>query len=367
MAVKTITGTRRELTAAAGEVIASGYAAPARWDQPEVSAEIEVLETIGQLLLAWLWVIEETEAGSDLSPLTREQYRFVVARVLGPRRAPLLRHQQLDDWTAVTALAWSRRRALVCSRATHEGDRKVLRAAWRWATSQGYLDRPDPLVGLEWPRRWGGRKYTNYTPTVQEVYATLQGMHDTPSSQRARLIITVVWATGARIGEVVSLTRADLDLSDPEDSWVTLQGAVEGERTGKGRGEQEHREAALNPECVRLLRDHLASMPADQERLWVGNVKSINETVRSQVRRTSQRLGGPHWSPHGLRRLMVDDMIRDGVDVATAAKITGHSAMTMLRKYRQVTRADKREAARRVRRQGMKQGNVLQFSSVKEG
>jgi len=44
---------------------------------------------------------------------------------------------------------------------------------------------------------------------------------------------------------------------------------------------------------------------------------------------------------------MVDDMVRDGIDVKTAAEITGHSVVTMLRKYRQVTAADKRAAVQR--------------------
>ncbi len=48
--------------------------------------------------------------------------------------------------------------------------------------------------------------------------------------------------------------------------------------------------------------------------------------------------------PHGLRRMVVARMLRAGVDPATAASLTGHSVVVMLRFYQQVTEAD-REAA----------------------
>jgi integrase len=49
-------------------------------------------------------------------------------------------------------------------------------------------------------------------------------------------------------------------------------------------------------------------------------------------------------TPHGLRRMVVDRMLRAGVDPATAASLTGHSVVVMLRFYRQVTEADRKAA-----------------------
>ncbi len=50
------------------------------------------------------------------------------------------------------------------------------------------------------------------------------------------------------------------------------------------------------------------------------------------------------YTPHGLRRMVVDPMLRAGVDPATAASLTGHSVVVMLRFDLQVAEVD-REAA----------------------
>jgi hypothetical protein len=42
-----------------------------------------------------------------------------------------------------------------------------------------------------------------------------------------------------------------------------------------------------------------------------------------------------------LRRLVVDDLIRSGIEPATAAKLTGHSVEVMLRRYRKVSEEDR--------------------------
>lgn len=57
------------------------------------------------------------------------------------------------------------------------------------------------------------------------------------------------------------------------------------------------------------------------------------------------RLSGvPRFIPRGLRRAAVDAMARAGVDIATAASITGHSPAVMLKHYRTVSSADRRRA-----------------------
>jgi integrase len=69
-----------------------------------------------------------------------------------------------------------------------------------------------------------------------------------------------------------------------------------------------------------------------------------DQALRSRLARACKRAGVKAFTPHGLRRMVVDRMLRAGVDPATAASLTGHSVVVMLRFYRQVTEAD-REAA----------------------
>lgn len=72
--------------------------------------------------------------------------------------------------------------------------------------------------------------------------------------------------------------------------------------------------------------------------------KSASQVVRDRLRRACKAADVPVFTPHGLRRLVVDRMARGGVDVATAASLTGHSVEVMLRYYRQVSDEDRRRA-----------------------
>ena len=57
---------------------------------------------------------------------------------------------------------------------------------------------------------------------------------------------------------------------------------------------------------------------------------------------------GP-FTPHGLRRLVVDRLARAGVDVGTAAALLGHSPTVMLQHYRAVNDGDRRRAVAQAR------------------
>jgi integrase len=69
-----------------------------------------------------------------------------------------------------------------------------------------------------------------------------------------------------------------------------------------------------------------------------------DQARRGRLARACKRAGVRAFTPHGLRRMVVNRMLRAGVDPATSASLTGHSVVVMLRFYRQVTQAD-REAA----------------------
>lgn len=82
----------------------------------------------------------------------------------------------------------------------------------------------------------------------------------------------------------------------------------------------------------------------DQPRILDLPRKSASQVVRDRLRRACKAASVPVFTPHGLRRLVVDRMARGGVDVATAASLTGHSVEVMLRYYRQVSDEDRRRA-----------------------
>jgi integrase len=69
------------------------------------------------------------------------------------------------------------------------------------------------------------------------------------------------------------------------------------------------------------------------------------ETLSRRLHAAQEAAGTPRWTWHALRRLAVDIMARRGIDIATAAAITGHTPTVMLEHYRRVSAADLRRAA----------------------
>ena len=349
-AVKRVRGTRAQLDAAAHQVVADGLPVPASWSKKKPSKPTlgDGLQTIGHLLRAWLYQIEQGGEGAHLSPKTRTLYRQAARRVLYQGPGEGLYDVLIARFDDRAALAWSRGRAPLISSSGYNHDRTVLTLAWEWAARERHIPAlPCPMRGVRYPARYGGTRHARRTPTAQEVAATLAAAPDTPAAWRYTRVLRILWSTGARAGEVFALTRGDIDLAPTGQAphgWVHLQGAVPGERTGKGRGASYRRRVPLTADAREALLDVINQgdtplQPGD--RLWPGPVDSWVSRLCAASKSYCDRAGIPRWTPHGLRRLAVDTMRRGGVDVATAAKITGHSVTTMLTKYATVDDDDR--------------------------
>ena len=95
-------------------------------------------------------------------------------------------------------------------------------------------------------------------------------------------------------------------------------------------------------EIASSLKEHFAE---NEGPLIAGSPKVAPQIVRDRLRRACKAAGVKPFPPHGFRRMVVDRMIRGGVDPATAASLTGHSVEVMLRSYRKVTDEDRRQAS----------------------
>ncbi len=56
--------------------------------------------------------------------------------------------------------------------------------------------------------------------------------------------------------------------------------------------------------------------------------RARDQNVRTKLKRASKAASVQRFTPHGLRRMVVDRMARSGVDVATAATVTDASPTT---------------------------------------
>jgi integrase len=201
-------------------------------------------------------------------------------------------------------------------------DKKVLSKAWEHARQMGWVpDRALPRLAIQHTP-----VLAKYTPTPFEVDQVAG-----PMDGAQRVLFLLLAATGCRIGEGAGLTweRVDLDAG-----WLTVIGK-----------KPEPRDVPIGPGLHELLTAYREEGSGTGP--VFGSAIVASRATRHSMHKAQVKLEITHFSFNGLRRLAVDEMQRAGVDVGTAAALTGHSPTVMLVHYRQATRADLRAALRR--------------------
>lgn len=238
-----------------------------------------------------------------------------------------LRERMIDKWNRDRGTA---------STVTVAFELRLLSQAWVWGRAIGLTPNKElPTITFTVkPKR------DKHTPSPADVAATLAVMRP-----RYRLVVTLLWCTGARVGEVLGLRWSDVDL---ERGVLRVNG-----KTG--------------PRSVPINRPALAMLTAAPEAARTGPLLTVaRASVTSAIDDACRTAGVRHWSPHGLRRLAVDEMARAGVDVGTAAAITGHTPVTMLRFYRKATATDMALAVQMARLGYAPEGRVIRLRGGEE-
>lgn len=295
--------TKKEALARGSALLAAGAHLSA--DAPK-NAPAEV-RTIRDLLECWVGAQQQRP---DLRDATKLAYSVVakgVATAAGDvqlDRVTLRTLEQLRDKLGQGFGPTSVRQHLV-----------ILRSAWRWGFELGFVPRETlPRLVIKIPPK------LRHTPAPEEVAAVLEqlnGWH--------RLCVALAWATGARLGEVVHVKWTDIDL---ERATVTVSGKTGPRVVPLGRG----------------ILARLSEVPAAERSGPLSPTTNAREALLLALRSACAKANVTPFTLHGLRRLAVDQMLASGVDIGTAAAITGHSPAVMLTYYRQSSEADRRRA-----------------------
>jgi len=327
------------------ELVRTGQAdAPRKNDAPVPPVE----RTVEKLLKRWL-AAQESRVGASAARSTFIAYKGRVnnhlVRLLGTvlvaevSKETVVRYR--DGRLREGGSTQSVHAELIC-----------LGAAWTWARERGLL-RASP--GYSPPQDLPSAplevkaKRDKYTPTPGEVAAVLDQLDPGGWPYMA---VRLLHATGCRIGEIGHLRWRDVYLG--ADPYLRI-------RETKTK---EDREVPI-PELAEALQ-RWRPQDAEPEDLVLGVTPY---TVSKQVGGywlpraiAAAKLPRP-FTPHGLRRLAVDTMARAGVDVKTAAALTGHSEAVMLKLYRTVTAEDRRAAVKTAGLGRLPRGKVVPFAS----
>jgi integrase/recombinase XerC len=199
-----------------------------------------------------------------------------------------------------------------------------LRTFFRYLCREGALEK-NPARPLLSPRV--ERRIPAHLDEGQ-VAKLLDVPGDGDAALRARAILELLYATGLRCGELVSLDLPELDL---ENRMLRV--------VGKGQKER------IVPFGMQAQRAVLAYLPARSrakprdEALFV-NVRGGRLTDRSVRhilgRRVSQLALAQRISPHALRHSFATHLLERGADLRTIQELLGHASLSTTQRYTHV-------------------------------
>lgn len=165
---------------------------------------------------------------------------------------------------------------------------------------------------------------------------------DNPIGQRDRAILELLYGTGARISELVSLDVDDISLEDKEFATVRLVGKGDKERLVPVGS---YALAAVDAYLVRG-RPALAAAGRGNAALFLnarGNRLS-RQSAWSVISAAAERAGLKGTvSPHTLRHSFATHLLSGGADIRIVQELLGHASVTTTQVYTLVTAETLRE------------------------
>lgn len=143
---------------------------------------------------------------------------------------------------------------------------------------------------------------------------------------RDNLILDLLFSTGIRIGELVTLDRKDVDL---ESLKITVT----------GRGTRARDIELKSRELIRAVTDYLelrAGRSVDHDALFVGRggtrltIYSIENVFKKYLQLADIRR---HLTPHALRHTMASLLVGSGTDLKTVQEVLGHASILSTQVY----------------------------------
>jgi integrase len=214
---------------------------------------------------------------------------------------------------------------------TAKRDVKFVKQAWAWGLKQRPRLVPDrvldsPVVG--------DQETTNnhYTPTMEEAEAVLAKI----TIPWRRMAFLLLLHTGVRIGTIACLRWEQVDFRMNEIRWDIWKG-------------KKHITPTIDADLRKELLKHKLRTGGSGKARVLNEASLLTVTkFRSLEGKHIERAGVPEFNNQALRRLMVNDLLDNGVDPKTACTITGHSLKVMLEHYRNPRRQARIAAMERI-------------------
>jgi integrase/recombinase XerD len=201
----------------------------------------------------------------------------------------------------------------------------AVRGFYKFLMLDGHLKR-HPAEDLDTPQR------VSYLPrflTEDEINRLLAAPDiSTDEGIRDRAILEIMYATGLRVSELVSLRQSDVDLN---------AGLI----VCHGKGSKERR-VPLGKSAIHWLQQY-AAVRASYGKQHVTNVflqrgKPFNRHIAwSLIKKYSKQIGIDKVSPHTLRHSFATHLLQHGADSRSVQALLGHSDISTTQIYTHIT------------------------------
>lgn len=207
--------------------------------------------------------------------------------------------------------------------ATTNGVLATLRALLGYAARMGEIKQA-PRVDLL-PKERMKPKYLNF----EQAETCLAHVKDKHPQWHPLFFVSM--RTGLRMGELIALQWADVDLKGKR--LRVNRTYYRGKEDPAGSAE---REIPLSDTCVRVLSSHrhlrgpyVFPRPGRSERMTAASARSVFDSVAAFL----EPLGVGEFSPHVLRHTFASHLVMRGIPLKTVSVLMGHKSVTTTEIY----------------------------------
>lgn len=219
----------------------------------------------------------------------------------------------------------------------------AVRGLHRYAYAEGVTDH-DPAARVRPPAQ--GRRLPHPISVDQVARLLATPPEDSPLGLRDRALLELLYATGARISEIVALDVDDIaDLRDPATQVASLR------VIGKGGKERlvpvgSYARAALAAYLVRARPGLASGGRTASPALFLNTLgrRLSRQSAWAVLQTAAERANlADHVSPHTLRHSFATHLLSGGADVRVVQELLGHASVTTTQIYTLVTPESLRE------------------------